>query len=90
MLVAQWDKVHPHPHGSDDHEGIDQEYLEKVDSNSLLEANGHILTRHNRNVTLKNNQVCQVLRTLYSQILYCIYYRDILAQEWVITCPVYY
>ena len=30
MLVAQWDKVHPHPHGSDNHEGIDEEYLSKV------------------------------------------------------------
>ena len=30
MLVAQWDGVHPHPHGADDHEGIDEEYLDKV------------------------------------------------------------
>ena len=30
MLVAQWDGVHPYPHGSDDHEGIDEEYLSKV------------------------------------------------------------
>jgi hypothetical protein len=30
MLVAQWDGVHPHPHGADNHEGIDEEYLDKV------------------------------------------------------------
>ena len=30
VLVAQWDEVHPHPHGSDNHEGIDEEYLSKV------------------------------------------------------------
>ena len=32
MLVAQWDGVHPHPHGSDNHEGIDEEYLSRVSS----------------------------------------------------------
>ncbi len=26
MLVAQWDGVHPHPHGADDKEGLDQNY----------------------------------------------------------------
>ena len=30
MLVAQWEGVHPHPHGADDHEGIDDDYLDKV------------------------------------------------------------
>ena len=30
VLVAQWDGVHPHPHGSDNHEGIDEEYLNRV------------------------------------------------------------
>lgn len=30
MLVAQWEKVHPHPHGADDHEGIPEEFLNKV------------------------------------------------------------
>ena len=30
MLVAQWDGVHPYPHGSDNYEGIDEEYLSKV------------------------------------------------------------
>ena len=30
MLVVQWDKVHPHPHGADDHEGISEEFLNKV------------------------------------------------------------
>ena len=30
LLVAQWDGVHPHPHGSENHEGIDEEYLSRV------------------------------------------------------------
>ena len=30
LLVAQWDRVHPYPHGSESHEGIDEEYLNKV------------------------------------------------------------
>ena len=30
VLVAQWDRVHPHPHGSDDREGIDESYLNRV------------------------------------------------------------
>jgi hypothetical protein len=31
MIVAQWDRVHPHPHGApDSHEGISEEYLSKV------------------------------------------------------------
>ena len=30
VLVAQWEGVHPHPHGADDHEGIDDDYLNQV------------------------------------------------------------
>ncbi len=32
VLVAQWDKVHPFPHGDDNLnlEGVDQEYLSRV------------------------------------------------------------
>ena len=31
MLVAQWDEVHPNPHGADDEqEGIDSDYLNRV------------------------------------------------------------
>jgi hypothetical protein len=30
VLVAQWDGVHPHPHGSGNHEGIDEKYLNRV------------------------------------------------------------
>ncbi len=30
MLVAQWDGVHPYPHGSESHEGISEEYLNRV------------------------------------------------------------
>ena len=30
VLVAQWDGVHPHPHGSDKREGVDEEYLNRV------------------------------------------------------------
>ena len=30
MLVVQWDQVHPHPHGADDHEGISETSLNKV------------------------------------------------------------
>ena len=30
VLVAQWEGVHPHPHGSDNHEGIDETYLDRV------------------------------------------------------------
>ena len=33
MIVAQWDGVHPHPHGSDNHEGIPEEYLSRVRTN---------------------------------------------------------
>ena len=32
-LVAQWDGVHPHPHGAENHEGIDEEYLNMVSNN---------------------------------------------------------
>ena len=30
MLVAHWDKVHPSPHGAEDHLGIPEEELDKV------------------------------------------------------------
>ena len=30
MLVAQWDGVHPYPHGADDHEGISEAFLDLV------------------------------------------------------------
>lgn len=30
MIVAQWDRVHPHPHGAESHEGISEEYLNRV------------------------------------------------------------
>ena len=30
MILAQWDQVHPYPHGSDDHEGVSEEFLAKV------------------------------------------------------------
>ena len=30
LLVAQWDQVHPYPHGSDNLEGVDLEYLSRV------------------------------------------------------------
>ena len=34
MIVAQWDKVHPFPHGSDDHQGVPEEFLDLVSSSS--------------------------------------------------------
>ena len=30
MIVAQWDRVHPHPHGANSHQGVSEEYLNKV------------------------------------------------------------
>ena len=30
VLVGQWEEVHPHPHGADDQEGIDDDDLDKV------------------------------------------------------------
>lgn len=30
LLVAQWDGVHPYPHGADNLEGIDMEYISRV------------------------------------------------------------
>ena len=30
LLVAQWDGVHPHPHGAENRKGLDEEYLEQV------------------------------------------------------------
>ena len=31
MIIAQWDRVHPHPHG-EPHEGASEEYLNRVSS----------------------------------------------------------
>ena len=36
LLVAQWDGVHPYPHGADDHMGIDEEYLSRVSILTLV------------------------------------------------------
>lgn len=36
MVVAQWDKVHPFPHGSDSHEGYSEEYLNQVNWHQLI------------------------------------------------------
>ena len=44
MLVAQWEGVHPYPHGSDNHEGISEEYLSRV-SIQLFEALESFLSR---------------------------------------------
>ena len=30
LLVAQWDGVHPHPHGAENRKGLDEDYLEQV------------------------------------------------------------
>ena len=38
LLVAQWDGVHPHPHGADDREGVDKEYLNRVCESYYLQA----------------------------------------------------
>ena len=46
MLVAQWDRVHPHPHGADDQEGIEEEYLNRVILIILLIATCFIFTLH--------------------------------------------
>ena len=35
MLVAQWDRVHPDPHGADDHMDIPEALLERVGSVDL-------------------------------------------------------
>ena len=35
MLVAQWDRVHPDPHGADDHMSITEALLERVGSVGL-------------------------------------------------------
>ena len=35
MLVAQWDHVHPDPHGADDHMGIPEALLERVGSANI-------------------------------------------------------
>ena len=39
MLVAQWDHVHPAPHGADDHMGIPEALLERVSSVGLCVTN---------------------------------------------------
>ena len=39
MLVAQWDRVHPDPHGADDHMGIPEYLLERVGSVGLCMTN---------------------------------------------------
>ena len=36
MLVAQWDHVHPDPHGADDHMGIPEALLERVGNCQLI------------------------------------------------------
>ena len=36
MLVAQWDHVHPDPHGADDHMGIPEALLERVGGAEIL------------------------------------------------------
>ena len=36
MLVAQWDHVHPDPHGADDHMGIPEALLERVGCAEIL------------------------------------------------------
>ena len=30
LLVAQWDRIHPYPHGDDNRKGVDEDYLDKV------------------------------------------------------------
>ena len=30
LLVAQWDRIHPYPHGDDNRKSADEEYLDKV------------------------------------------------------------
>ena len=38
MLVAQWDRVHPDPHGANSHEGVSEDYLSKVWYNAHVAA----------------------------------------------------
>lgn len=35
MVIAQWDQVHPHPHGDNSREGLSEEYLERVSLNTF-------------------------------------------------------
>ena len=42
MLVAQWDHVHPDPHGADDHMGIPEALLERVGSVDLCVTNDSV------------------------------------------------
>ncbi len=46
VLVAQWDEVHPHPHGADDEEGIvDNNYLNQVYLHALcLNAYNNVIS----------------------------------------------
>ncbi len=30
MLVAQWEGVHPYPHGAENHEGLSEDFLARV------------------------------------------------------------
>lgn len=48
VLVAQWDKVHPHPHGSENLEGIDEDILRKVSANYLYPVGAIIVEAHLR------------------------------------------
>lgn len=41
MLIAHWDNVHPSPHGADDHLGISDEELEKVNIALCLFTHEH-------------------------------------------------
>ena len=39
MIVGQWEKVHPFPHGSDDHQGVSEDFLDLVSSCSIVACN---------------------------------------------------
>ena len=42
MLVAQWDRVHPDPHGADDHMGVPEALLERVGCVDLCVTNDSV------------------------------------------------
>ena len=42
MLVAQWEYVHPYPHGADDHEGISEAFLDLVSQSHLIKSSVRI------------------------------------------------
>ena len=46
MLIAQWDHVHPHPHGADDHVGISETFLTKVTTVTILFRKRYIWYAH--------------------------------------------